>query len=56
MKTLTSSQNPLSTSGKASLKTVQEKNVSLTAGQPGLVRIRAARPPRTIAVEVAAIA
>jgi hypothetical protein len=52
----TSSQNALRTSGKASLKALQEKNVSRTFGQPGLVRTSAARPPRTTRVEAAAIA
>ena len=56
MKTLMSSQKPESTSGNASLKTLQEKNVSRTVGQPGLVRTRAARPPTMTKVETAAIA
>ena len=55
-KSLTSSQKPSRTSGKESLKTSQVKNVSRTSGQPGLVRIQAARPPRTTTVETAAIA
>ena len=55
-KSLTSSQKPSRTSGKASLKTDQEKNVSRTTGQPGLVRIQVARPPMTTTVESTAIA
>ncbi len=43
-------------SGKVSLNSVQLKNVSRNAGQPGLVRISAARPPMTTTVETAAIA
>ena len=35
---------------------LQEKNVSRTTGQPGLVRTQAARAPRTTTVETAAIA
>ena len=55
-KIFTSSQKPLRTSGKDSLKTLHEKKVSRTTGQPGLVRIQAARPPMTTMLEAAAIA
>ena len=55
MKTFTSSQKPLSTSGKEFLNSLQLKNVSRTVGQPGLVRTSAARPPITTTEESAAI-
>ena len=55
-KILTSSQKAASMSGKESLKALQEKKVSRTSGQPGLVRTSAARPPRTTTLETAAIA
>ena len=52
MNILTSSQKALRMSEKYCLKTLEEKKVSRTTGQPGLVRISTARPPRTITVEV----
>ena len=53
---LTSSQKPDRTSGKASLNALHEKKVSRTSGQPGLVSASAASPPRTMTDEIAAIA
>src|ERR1700760_1401332 len=55
MNTLTSSQKPLRTSGKAFLNSLQLKNVSRTVGQPGLLSTSAARPPMTTTEESAAI-
>ena len=54
-KTRTSSQKALRISGKESLNCWTSKNVSRTDGQPGLVRMSAAIPPRTTIVETAAI-
>ena len=54
-KTRTSSQKASRISGKESAKTSGEKNESRTTGQPGLVRISTAIPPRTTTVEIAAI-
>ncbi len=55
MKIRMSSQKALRMSGKELLKELQEKNVSLTEGQPGLVKMSAARPPRMTMLETAAI-
>jgi hypothetical protein len=53
---LTSSQNPSRTSGKAFVNASQSKNVSRTFGQPLLVRMSAARSPSTTTVETPEIA
>ncbi len=55
-KSFTSSQNPSRMSGNEVLNASAEKKVSRTSGQPLLVRTIAARPPRTITDETAAIA
>jgi hypothetical protein len=54
-KTRTSSQKALRMSGNESLNSSTSKKVSRTDDQPGLVRMSAARPPRTTIVEMAAI-
>ena len=54
-KILTSSQKPLSRSGKASFSELHEKNVARTFGQPLLVTIAATRAPTTTTVEAVAI-
>src|SRR5689334_23271165 len=53
---LMSSQKALATSGNESLNALQEKNVSRTLGQPGLVTASATNPPMMISDDTAAIA
>src|SRR3954454_2090088 len=53
---LTSSQKAAATSGNESLKALQEKNVSRTVAQPGLVTASATSPPITTTDETAATA